>query len=705
MINEDIRKEFIELKRKIIEMQYEQLNKEQREAVLTIEGPQLILAGAGSGKTRVLVHRIAHILNYGNSYNSAYVPFDLTPEDLELMRDYVSHDTSGKTRVLTYRIAYLIEEKSVYPSNILAITFTNKAAKEMKERVQSLIGSADNMWISTFHSACVRILRKNIESLKDYKKNFVIYDSKDQEALVKECLKELNLNEKNFPFRTVASEISSAKDMLMTPDKYYDRNMHDIRKRKLADIYKLYQKKLQKNNAMDFDDILYKTVELFELNPDILQYYQNKFKYIMVDEYQDTNFSQYTLIRLLARQHKNLCVVGDDDQSIYSWRGADIGNILNFEKDFPGAMVVKLEQNYRSTQVILDAANSVIKNNFARKSKKLWTENGEGRPIIYHYATDEWGEANFIMDEVERLIAQENRELGDFAVLYRTNAQSRVLEEACMSYGLPYKIVGGFKFYDRKEVKNVIAYLRVIQNPDEDLSLRRIINIPKRGIGNTTLDAIDQYARTTGDSLFGALLEVDSIEGVSTKAKKGIKEFVKIMSDLMGIAETEKVSRLVKEVLERTGYLDELEKDGDEDSQSRAENIKELLSATLEFEAKNENATLPDFLEQMALMSDIDTVEDGKGAMIMMTLHSAKGLEYPFVFISGMEEGVFPSQRSYFEEKQMEEERRLMYVGITRAEERLYLTAAFERTLFGNTTYNTPSQFVKEIPKDLLVKV
>ncbi|KUO68577.1 MAG: ATP-dependent DNA helicase PcrA [Clostridia bacterium BRH_c25] len=637
----------------------EKLNKEQREAVLHTEGPLLILAGAGS----------------------------------------------GKTRVLTYRIAYLIEEKSVYPSNILAITFTNKAAKEMKERVQSLIGSAENMWISTFHSACVRILRKNVESLKDYKKNFVIYDSKDQEALVKECLKELNLNEKNFPFRAVSSEISSAKDMLMTPDKFYDRNMHDMRKRKIADIYKLYQKKLQKNNALDFDDILYKTVELFELNPDILQYYQNKFKYIMVDEYQDTNYCQYTLIRLLAKQHKNLCVVGDDDQSIYSWRGADIGNILNFEKDFPGAMVVKLEQNYRSTQVILDAANSVIKNNFARKSKKLWTENGEGRSIVYHYATDEWGEANFIMDEVERMVAQENRELGDFAILYRTNAQSRVLEEACMSHGLPYKIVGGFKFYDRKEVKNVIAYLRVIQNPDEDLSLKRIINIPKRGIGNTTLEAITQHARTTGDSLFGALLEVDSIEGVSTKAKKGIKEFVRIMSDLMGIAETERVSKIVKEVLERTGYLSELEKDDDEESRTRAENVKELLSATLEFEEKNESAILPDFLEQMALMSDIDTVEDGKAALIMMTLHSAKGLEYPFVFISGMEEGVFPSQRSYFEEKQMEEERRLMYVGITRAEERLYLTAAFERTLYGNTTYNTPSQFVKEIPKDLLVKV
>jgi DNA helicase-2/ATP-dependent DNA helicase PcrA len=637
----------------------EKLNQEQAEAVLQTDGPVLILAGAGS----------------------------------------------GKTRVLTYRIAYLIEEKSIYPSNILAITFTNKAAREMKDRVQSLIGSSDNMWICTFHSACVRILRKNVESLRDYKKNFVIYDSKDQETLVKECLKELNLNEKNFPFRAVSAEISKAKDMLMTPDKYYDRNMHDIKKRKLADIYKLYQKKLQKNNALDFDDILYKTVELFELNPDILQYYQNKFKYIMVDEYQDTNFCQYTLIRLLAKQHRNLCVVGDDDQSIYSWRGADIGNILNFEKDFPGAKVVKLEQNYRSTQVILDAANSVIRNNFARKNKKLWTENGEGRSIIFHSAMDEWGEANFIMDEVERLVAEENRELGDFAILYRTNAQSRVLEEACMSHGIPYKIVGGFKFYDRKEVKDIIAYLRVIQNPEEDLSLKRIINIPKRGIGNTTLDAIVQYAAASGDSIFGALLEIDNIDGVSTKAKKGIKEFVKIMTDLMGMAETAGVSKLLKEVMDRTGYMDELKKDGDEESQTRYENVGELLSATMEFEEKNEDATLQNFLEQMALMSDIDTVEEGKSALIMMTLHSAKGLEYPFVFLSGMEEGVFPSQRSYFEEKQMEEERRLMYVGITRAEERLYLTAAFERTLFGNTTYNTVSQFVREIPKDLLVKV
>ncbi len=650
-----IAKEILEVPMNYIE----KLNKEQAEAVLQTDGPVLILAGAGS----------------------------------------------GKTRVLTYRIAYLIEEKSVYPSNILAITFTNKAAREMKDRVEKLIGNAENMWISTFHSACVRILRKNVESLRDYKKNFVIYDSKDQESLIKECLKELNLNDKNFPFRSVSAEISKAKDMLMTPDKYYDRNMHDIKKRKLAEIYKLYQKKLQKNNALDFDDILYKTVELFELNPEILQYYQNKFKYIMIDEYQDTNFCQYTLVRMLAKQHRNLCVVGDDDQSIYSWRGADIGNILNFEKDFPGAKVVKLEQNYRSTQVILDAANSVIKNNFARKNKHLWTENGEGRSIIFHNAMDEWGEANFILDEVERLVSEENRELGDFAILYRTNAQSRVLEEACMSHGIPYKIVGGFKFYDRKEVKDIIAYLRVIQNPDEDLSLKRIINIPKRGIGNTTLDAIIKHAAASGDSIFGALLEIDSIDGVSTKAKKGIKDFVRIMSELMGMAETEGVSKLLKAVLDRTGYMDELKKDMDEEAQARYENVGELLSATMEFEEKNENATLQSFLEQMALMSDIDTVEEGKSALIMMTLHSAKGLEYPFVFISGMEEGVFPSQRSYFEEKQMEEERRLMYVGITRAEERLYLTAAFERTMFGSTTYNTVSQFVREIPKDLLVKV
>jgi DNA helicase-2/ATP-dependent DNA helicase PcrA len=635
------------------------LNPEQKEAVLHTEGPLLILAGAGS----------------------------------------------GKTRVLTYRIAYMIEEKGINPWNILAITFTNKAAKEMKERVGHLIGSTQDMWISTFHASCARILRKDIERLGDYKSNFVIFDTKDQEAVIKDCLKELNLNEKNFPFKAVSATISNAKNLLEDPIRFSQKNMHDIRSRKIADIYTLYQKKLKKNNALDFDDILFKVVELLANNPDILAYYQNKFKYIMIDEYQDTNFCQYRLVSLLAKQHQNLCVVGDDDQSIYSWRGADIGNILNFEKDFPNAKVIKLEQNYRSTQTILDAANAVIKNNFGRKSKKLWTENETGGSIQFYNAMDEWGEANFISSEIKQLQEAYGKRLNEFAVLYRTNAQSRVIEEAFMSHGIPYRIIGGFKFYDRKEVKDVIAYLRLIQNPDEDVSLKRIINIPKRGIGNTTLEAIQSYARQNDDSLFGALLSIDSIGGVSKKALGNINEFVKLISGLMAAAEIKKPSEVLKELLDKSGYLDSLQKEGDEDSLTRAENIRELLSATLEFESKNPDANLQQFLEQMALMSDIDNLETEAEAVVLMTLHSAKGLEFPVVFMSGMEEGVFPSQRSYFEEHQMEEERRLMYVGITRARESLYLTAAFERTIFGSTTYNIVSQFIKEIPKDLIIKI
>ncbi len=637
----------------------ENLNPQQKDAVLSTEGPLLILAGAGS----------------------------------------------GKTRVLTYRIAYLVEEKSVYPSNILAITFTNKAASEMRERVEKLVGGTKDMWISTFHAACVRMLRRNIERLNEYKKNFVIFDSKDQESLVKECLKELNYNEKNFPVKTVLSSISSAKDMMLSADKFYEKYMHDFKQKKMADIYKLYQSKLVKNNALDFDDILFKTVELLAYNEDILQYYQNKFKYIMVDEYQDTNYCQYRLISLLAKQHKNLCVVGDDDQSIYSWRGADIGNILNFEKDFPGAKVIKLEQNYRSTQTILDAANSVIRNNFARKSKRLWTENESGSSILHYNAMDEWGEASFITSEIQRLSFEEQRPLRDFAILYRTNAQSRVLEEACMTRGVPYKIIGGFRFYDRKEVKDIIGYLRVIQNPGEDVSLQRIINIPKRGIGNTTLERIKEYARDNSSSVYDALLDIDFIEGIGAKAQRSIKDFVRLMTELMAAAETKAISGLLRDVMDKSGYLKDLEKDQDEDSISRAENIKELLSATLEFEEKNPEAALEDFLASLSLMSDIDSVDEDRDSIIMMTLHSAKGLEYPVVFMSGMEEGVFPSQRSYYEEKQMEEERRLMYVGITRAKKKLYLTSAFERTMFGNTSYNITSQFIKEIPKELLLKI
>lgn len=635
------------------------LNKEQKEAVLHIDGPLLILAGAGS----------------------------------------------GKTRVLTCRIANLIESCNIYPSNILAITFTNKAAREMRERVEKLIGSTSGMWISTFHAACVRILRTHIERIGGYKKNFVIFDSNDQEKLIKECLKELNLNEKNFPPRNVSSTISRAKDMIITAEKYYEKYAHDFKLRKYAEIYKLYQDKLKKNNALDFDDILLKTVELLAYNEDILSDYQNKFKYIMVDEYQDTNYCQYSLIKLLAKKHKNLCVVGDDDQSIYGWRGADIGNILNFEKDFPGAKVIKLEQNYRSTKTILDAANCVISKNFGRKSKRLWTENNEGIPIIYNNTLDERDEANFIISEIEKLSIEDNRDMGDFAILYRTNAQSRVIEEMCMTSGISYKIVGGFRFYDRKEVKDIIAYLRVIQNPDEDLSVKRIINVPKRGIGNTTVQKIEAYAKNSGDSLYGAMLEVDEIDELGPKAKKSIKEFVRLISELMMQSESATISELLKQIIDKTGYMSELESEGNEEGQSRAENIGELINAAITFEEKNEDSSLQSFLENMALMSDLDNLNEDNSSITMMTLHSAKGLEFPVIFIAGMEEGLFPSQRAYFEEKQMEEERRLMYVGITRAREKLYLTSAFERTVYGHSTYTTPSQFLRDIPKDLLLKV
>ncbi len=641
-------------------MDLDQLNKEQREAVVHTEGPLLIFAGAGSGKTRVLTHRIA----------------------------------------------YLIEEKGIYPSNILAITFTNKAAREMKERVDKLMDiSASNMWISTFHSACAKILRMNIERLPEYKKNFVIFDSDDQEKIVKECLKELNYNEKNFPPRNVLSVISRAKDQMITAEKFMEKNMSDFKMRKFADIYKLYQDKLKKNNALDFDDMLLKTVELLAYNEDILKHYQDKFKYIMVDEYQDTNYCQYKLISLLARQHKNLCVVGDDDQCIYSWRGADIGNILNFEKDFSGAKVIKLEQNYRSTKTILDAANHVIKCNYGRKSKNLWTENGVGKSLIHYNGSDEREEADFITAEIERLGMEETREYRDFAVLYRTNAQSRIIEEMCMTRGIPYKIVGGFKFYDRKEVKDIIAYLRVIQNPTGDLSLKRIINVPKRGIGIASIEKLENHAKVAGDSIFDALLELEEIEGINAKAKKNMREFYRLIVELMAMSETLSIAELLKEVLERSGYLKELEDGEDEATESRADNIRELLSAAIEFEKKNEDRTLESFLEKLALMSDIDNLDSSKSALTMMTLHSAKGLEYPVVFIAGMEEGLFPSQRSYFEDKQMEEERRLMYVGITRAKEKLYLTSAFERTIYGHTTYTTVSQFVKEIPKDLITRI
>ncbi len=630
------------------------LNNEQKEAVLNTEGPVLIFAGAGS----------------------------------------------GKTRVLTYRIAYLIEEKGVYPSNILAITFTNKAANEMKERAMSLLKKPCDMWISTFHSACARILRIETDFLMGYKKNFIIYDSYDQEKIVKECLKELNYNEKNFPPREMLSKISNAKDQLLSPIRFADKYGNDFRLNKISNIYTLYQKKLKSDNAMDFDDILFNTVALLESNENILRKYQQKFKYIMVDEYQDTNNCQYKLVNLLSKDHGNLCVVGDDDQSIYEWRGADIRNILNFEKDFPNAKVIKLEKNYRSTQNILDAANSVIVNNYGRKKKHLWTDRLEGSPIIYYQGYNEKEEASFIMEEISK--SYEN--LNNFAVLYRTNAQSRIFEELCIANGIPYKIVGAHRFYDRKEIKDVIAYLRVLQNPESDVSLKRIINIPKRGIGKVTLEALDKYARENNDSLYGALLSVENVKGIGKKVKGKIKDLIRLIAELMTTAEKEDISVVIEEVIGKSGYLEELER-GNEEDKGRAENIKELITAAIEYEDKNEDKSLTSFLENMALMSDIDGLDESREGITLMTLHSAKGLEFPVVFISGMEEGLFPGIRSILEGNRIEEERRLMYVGITRAKQKLYLTSALQRTLYGNTSYTMESRFLNEIPEELLMRV
>ena len=631
------------------------LNKEQQEAVLHTDGPLLILAGAGSGKTRVLTHRIA----------------------------------------------YLIKEKGVYPSSILAITFTNKAAKEMKERTARLLGDmAEDMWVSTFHSTCVRILRRDIEKI-GYSRNFVIFDSSDQQTLVKDCIKELDLNEKNFPFREVLSNIGRAKDELIEPDIYLKMNASDFRLSKIAKIYELYQKKLKNNNALDFDDIILMTIKLFLDNPPVLEYYQHKFKYILVDEYQDTNTAQYTLISLLAHEYGNLCVVGDDDQSIYSFRGANIRNILDFEKEFKGCKVVKLEQNYRSTQSILNAANHVIKNNTGRKRKSLWTENPVGGGIQLFEGGNEHEEAFFVTREIRRLVKNENRNYRDFAILYRMNAQSRVLEETLMKDGIPYRIFGGLRFYDRKEIKDIIAYLRLIQNLSDDIALKRIINVPRRGIGNTTVDTAEKVAINRSCSIFSIVSSASEIPELQRAASR-LEEFTTLINDFKVKMEGMSVPELIGEVIQKSGIQAELEAENTIEARSRIENIKEMISSALEFEEQNEEKGLEAFLANVSLVSDIDNLEGEKDTVVLMTLHSAKGLEFPVVFMVGMEEGVFPGLRSMGDDNELEEERRLCYVGMTRAKEKLYMTSTFSRTLFGNTTYNKASRFLKEIPVELI---
>ncbi len=637
------------------------LNPQQQLAVKTTDGPLLLMAGAGSGKTRVLTHRIG----------------------------------------------YLMVEKRINPYNILAITFTNKAAREMRERIYTMMGGvADDIWISTFHSMCVRILRRDIDRL-GYNRNFTILDSGDQQSVIKNILKEKNIDPKKYDPRALLGAISSAKNELIEPEEFA-KTAGDYYANVVADVYKEYQKRLRKNQALDFDDLIMKTITLFQQVPEILEYYQRKFQYIHVDEYQDTNRAQYMLVKFLAARFKNLCVVGDSDQSIYRWRGADIANILSFEKDYPNASVILLEQNYRSTKKILLAANKVIENNLNRKAKNLWTENAEGNKIVYYRADSEQGEAQFVIGKIQELVRSGNRKLSDIAILYRTNAQSRVIEESFLKSNLEYTIVGGTKFYDRKEIKDILAYLRLISNPDDDISLQRIINVPKRAIGSTSVDKIANFAALHDMSMYQALDSVELI-GLSPKATKATIGFRDLIHNYTNMQEFLSVTELVEEILDKSGYREMLKAEKSLESQSRLENLDEFLTVTNAFEANSEDKSLTGFLTDLALVADIDKLDDdgqkNSEAVTLMTLHSAKGLEFPVVFLIGMEEGVFPHSRSLMEEEEMEEERRLAYVGITRAEQELFITNAQMRTLFGRTNMNPESRFIKEIPEDLVEQV
>ena len=640
---------------------YDTLNPPQREAVAQTEGPVLILAGAGSGKTRVLTHRIA----------------------------------------------YLMEEMGVNPWNILAITFTNKAAQEMRERVDKLVGfGSESIWVSTFHSACVRILRRHIDNL-GYDTNFTIYDTDDQKSLMKDVCRKLNIDTKVYKERSLLAQISHAKDELLTPDDMEMKAAGDYNMKKVASVYREYQAALRKNNALDFDDLIVKTVELFQNCGAVLEYYQERFKYIMVDEYQDTNTAQFKFISLLAQKYENLCVVGDDDQSIYKFRGANIGNILGFERVFPDAKVIRLEQNYRSTKNILNAANQVIANNTERKAKTLWTENEEGSKVHFRQFFNAYEKAEYVAGEIGRMKREGMGSYRDCAILYRTNAQSRIFEEKFIAANIPYKLVGGVNFYARKEIKDLLCYLKTIDNARDDLAVQRIINVPKRGIGATTLGRVQDYADNMGISLYEALRVAEEVPSIGRSLSK-IDGFVTFIQSLKSKADVLSVEELLQEVIDDTGYVAELEAEDTEESRARIENIDELISKTVAYqeamEEQNQPATLSGFLEEVALVADIDTVDPDQDYVLLMTLHSAKGLEFPKVFMVGMEDGIFPSHMtiSYGDDGELEEERRLCYVGITRAMKDLTLTCAQQRMIRGETQYNKVSRFVREIPRELV---
>lgn len=631
------------------------LNKEQQQAVQHTEGPLLILAGAGSGKTKVLTVRIAHLLAQG-----------------------------------------------VNPYEILAITFTNKAAKEMKSRVEGLVGDvANRIWLSTFHSFCAKFLRFELDNFLGYNSNFTIYDTSDSQAVIKAALKALNLDDKYYPVGAMIGAISDAKNKLLFASDFR-KQARDFYQQKVADVYEYYERELRKNNALDFDDLLLVAVKLLQSNEAVLDKYSKRFRYVMIDEYQDTNHAQYLLAKLLASHWKNIAVVGDADQSIYAWRGADIQNILDFEKDYPNCTSIKLEQNYRSTKIILDAANAVIENNEGRPKKNLWTDKTEGAKIQHFTAQSEHEEAAFIGDTIAKKHDIHGVPYGDMAILYRTNAQSRVLEEALIKRALPYTMVGGTKFYDRKEIKDVLAYLRVLYNPFDDLSLLRIINVPKRSIGATTVAKLQDYARANGTSLFMTLTQLHLVDTIKGKTKEKLEEFGILIFTLVAEMEDKTVLDILEAILDRTGYLAQLEESTDPQDQARAENIGELLSVAKDFQDTNSTGTVEDFLEQVALVNDVDSFEQEESKVTLMTLHAAKGLEFPIVFLGGLEEGLFPHRRTLMNPEEIEEERRLAYVGITRAEKELYISNATTRTVFGRTSSYLPSRFIDEIPEELV---
>ncbi len=694
--------DFISLRKQILEKHFSKLNSEQKKAVFAVNGPVLILAGAGSGKTTVLINRIANMVRFGNAYNSAAAQTIIGGEEMALLKRAAENldSLSDEEKNLAFD---LIAENPIKPWNILTITFTNKAANELKERLEKMLGEEGrDVNAGTFHWACVRILRREIEKL-GYSKNFTIYDTDDSKRVIKECLKELRLEEKRFPAKQMISEISRAKDAMIPPARFLSEGAGDYYKTCVANVYNLYQSKLKNANAVDFDDIIILTVRLFEENSEVLEYYRRRYKYIMVDEYQDTNMAQYRLISLLSGEHKNLCVVGDDDQSIYKFRGATIENILNFENQFENAMVIKLEQNYRSTGNILDAANAIIRHNTERKGKNLWTAQGCGEKIIEYRCDDERKEAEYVTDKILDHVA-EGGKYSDCAILYRTNSQSSSFERSFVKSGVPYRIIGGNRFYDRMEIKDIVSYLCVINNPNDELRLERIINQPKRSIGDGSVSAAKEIAVALGQSLFETVLRANEYVALKRSAN-AMMSFAKMINDLREYEQNcTDLGDLAREVIEKSGYDKYLRSLGDE-GLTRAENVGELVNVMARFSEENPESSLETFLEEVTLMSDIDNYDADADTVVMMTMHSAKGLEFDEVYLVGMEEGIFPGAMTLNDAGELQEERRLAYVGVTRARKNLYLTSCASRMMYGRTQRNTPSRFIREVPDSLKEKI